>query len=59
MDMVQDRANLAFAAPTLNRDLHLSSTTYGLAAGLFFFTGYTVFQAQCSGHAGPALCCWW
>lgn len=33
-----DRVNISFAAPTMNLDLHLSSTVYGLGAGLFFLS---------------------
>jgi ACS family tartrate transporter-like MFS transporter len=38
-----DRVNLGFAAVTMNRDLGLSQTVYGLAAGMFFI-GYFVFE---------------
>lgn len=31
-----DRTNISFAAESMNRDLHFSSQTYGLGAGLFF-----------------------
>lgn len=31
-----DRVNISFAAVQMNRDLHFSSTIYGLGAGLFF-----------------------
>ena len=31
-----DRANIGFAALTMNRDLGLSAYVYGLAAGAFF-----------------------
>jgi MFS transporter, ACS family, tartrate transporter len=31
-----DRANISFAAKSMNRDLHFTATTYGLGAGLFF-----------------------
>jgi sugar phosphate permease len=33
-----DRVNISFAAPQMNRDLHISNTAYGLGAGLFFLT---------------------
>ncbi len=33
-----DRANISFAAPTMNRDLHFTPTIYGLGAGLFFLS---------------------
>ena len=36
-----DRANVSFAALQMNRDLHFSSSIYGLGAGLFFL-GYAV-----------------
>ena len=35
-----DRANVGFAALTMNRDLGLSSTQFGFAAGTFYF-GYS------------------
>jgi MFS transporter, ACS family, tartrate transporter len=35
-----DRANLSFAANTLNRDLGFSQTVYGFAAGLFFLANF-------------------
>jgi MFS family permease len=38
-----DRTNLSFAALELNRDLHLSCSTYGLGASLFFVS-YALFQ---------------
>src|SRR5690348_16410205 len=38
-----DRVNVAFAAVTMNRDLHFSPSVYGLGAGVFFI-GY--FGAQ-------------
>jgi ACS family tartrate transporter-like MFS transporter len=31
-----DRANISFAAASMNRDLHFSTYVYGLGAGLFF-----------------------
>ncbi|HEY3653347.1 MAG TPA: MFS transporter [Steroidobacteraceae bacterium] len=37
-----DRANLSFAANTMNRDLGFSQTVYGFAAGLFFLA-YLIF----------------
>ena len=33
-----DRANISFAAETMNRDLHFSPRQYGLGAGLFFLS---------------------
>ena len=33
-----DRANISFAAPTMNQDLHFSPEVYGLGAGLFFIS---------------------
>lgn len=38
-----DRVNVGFVAKDLQRDLHLDSTQYGLAAGLFFL-GYCLFE---------------
>ncbi|MEV5893693.1 MFS transporter [Nonomuraea fuscirosea] len=38
-----DRVNIGFAAATMNADLGLSSTAYGLGAGLFFI-GYVAFE---------------
>ena len=38
-----DRVNVGFAALTMNADLGLSSTAYGLGAGLFFI-GYFFFE---------------
>ena len=38
-----DRANISFAAPTMNRDLGLSAYAYGLGAGVFFI-GYVLFE---------------
>src|SRR5689334_20242442 len=38
-----DRVNVGFVAGELQRDLGLSATLYGLAAGLFFL-GYCVFE---------------
>jgi MFS family permease len=38
-----DRANLGFAANTMNRDLGFSQTVYGFAAGLFFLA-YFIFE---------------
>ena len=38
-----DRVNVGFVATELQRDLGLSATAYGLAAGLFFL-GYCVFE---------------
>ena len=33
-----DRANISFAAESMNRDLHFSPSVYGLGAGLFFIS---------------------
>jgi MFS transporter, ACS family, tartrate transporter len=38
-----DRINLGFAALTMNKDLGLSASVYGLGAGIFFF-GYFIFE---------------
>ena len=38
-----DRANVAFAALTMNKDLGLSAYVYGWGAGIFFF-GYFLFE---------------
>ena len=38
-----DRVNVAFASLTMNRDLGLTASQYGLGAGILFF-GYTCFQ---------------
>ena len=38
-----DRVNVGFAALTMNRDLGLSATAYGLGAGIFFLA-YFVFE---------------
>jgi len=38
-----DRVNVAFASLTMNRDLGLSNSQYGLGAGILFL-GYTLFQ---------------
>ena len=38
-----DRTNVSFAALTMNRDLGLSSSIYGLSAGIFF-VGYFIFE---------------
>ena len=35
-----DRVNVGFAALTMNRDLGLSQTAFGLGAGVFFFTDF-------------------
>src|SRR5260370_28104566 len=37
-----DRTNVALAGLQMNRDLHFSSTAFGLGAGIFFL-GYSVF----------------
>ncbi len=37
-----DRVNVGFASLTMNRDLGINETTYGLAAGIFFL-GYLLF----------------
>lgn len=38
-----DRVNVSFAALTMNRDLGISDTLYGVAAGIFF-AGYCLFE---------------
>lgn len=38
-----DRVNLGFAALTMNKDLGISATVFGQAAGIFFFT-YFIFE---------------
>src|ERR1700757_3932629 len=38
-----DRINVGFAALTMNKDIGLTSQTFGLAAGIFFL-GYFVFE---------------
>jgi MFS family permease len=38
-----DRTNVGFAALTMNRDLHLSATQFGFAAGIFY-VGYCIFE---------------
>jgi D-galactonate transporter len=38
-----DRVNVGFAALTMNKDLGLSATAFGLGAGVFFFT-YFIFE---------------
>src|SRR5246127_2482514 len=38
-----DRVNIGFAALTMNRDLHIDASLYGLAAGMFFL-GYFFFE---------------
>ncbi len=38
-----DRVNISFAALTMNRDLHIDASLFGLAAGMFFF-GYFIFE---------------
>jgi len=38
-----DRTNVGFAAITMNKDLGLTATMFGWAAGLFFF-GYFIFE---------------
>ena len=44
---VLDRFNVSIAALTMNKDLGLSATTYGLAAGGFFWS-YVLFQLPAS-----------
>ena len=38
-----DRANVGYAALTMNADLHMSTAQYGLATSLFFL-GYILFE---------------
>src|SRR6201995_1046977 len=42
-----DRFNVSVAALTMNKELGLSATTYGLAAGAFFWS-YVLFQVPAS-----------
>jgi MFS transporter, ACS family, tartrate transporter len=44
-----DRVNISFASLQMNRDLHFSSSIYGLGAGLFFL-GYATCKI-------PSICC--
>src|SRR5260370_433735 len=37
-----DRVNVGFAALTMNRDIGLSSTAFGLGAGVFFLTYFVL-----------------
>src|ERR1700674_1204148 len=49
-----DRANVGFAALTMNRDLGLTATQFGFAAGTFYF-GYCIFEVPSClplGHYG-------
>src|SRR5947199_3359839 len=38
-----DRVNVGFASLTMNQDLGISATAYGLGAGIFFLT-YFIFE---------------
>jgi ACS family tartrate transporter-like MFS transporter len=38
-----DRVNVGFASLTMNKDLGISATAYGLGAGIFFLT-YFIFE---------------
>ena len=38
-----DRVNISFAALTMNRDLGIGDSLFGLAAGIFF-VGYFIFE---------------
>ncbi len=38
-----DRVNISFAALTMNRDIGISASLFGIAAGMFFF-GYFLFE---------------
>jgi MFS transporter, ACS family, tartrate transporter len=40
---IVDRANVSFAALSMNRDLHIDPAAFGAAAGLFF-VGYFIFE---------------
>ena len=40
---IVDRANVSFAALSMNRDLHIDPAAFGVAAGLFF-VGYFLFE---------------
>lgn len=46
-----DRVNISFASLQMNRDLHFSSTAYGLGAGLFFLS-----YAACEVPSNLLLC---
>jgi ACS family tartrate transporter-like MFS transporter len=39
-----DRVNVGFAALTMNADLGLTATQFGLGSGVFFFTSYFLFE---------------
>ena len=48
-----DRVNVGFAALTMNRDIGLSATAYGLGAGIFFI-GYFLFEVPSNAaESGP------
>ncbi|MHC1713356.1 MAG: MFS transporter [Solidesulfovibrio sp.] len=52
-----DRINVSFAALTMNQDLGLSQTAYGLGAGIFFL-GYVLFEVPSNlilAKVGPRL----
>ena len=56
------RTNLAFAALTMNEDLHFTASEYGIASGVFFLS-YAIFQATpwllsllSALHAGDEAC---
>lgn len=59
-----DRVNISFAALTMNRDMGISESLYGFAAGIFFL-GYCLFEvpanmmlARMELAAGSQFC-WW
>jgi ACS family tartrate transporter-like MFS transporter len=64
-----DRVNVSFAALTMNKDLGLSASAYGLGAGIFFLA-YGVFEVPSNlllAHFGArrwiarimVSCYWW
>jgi MFS transporter, ACS family, tartrate transporter len=56
-----DRVNVAFAALTMNADLHLTPEAYGFGAGLFFL-GYIIFQLPSNlvlAKAGARVAVFW
>ncbi len=56
-----DRVNVAFAALTMNADLHLTPEAFGFGAGLFFL-GYIVFQLPSNfvlAKAGARVAVFW
>lgn len=49
-----DRANIAFAALQMNKDLGFTASVYGFGAGIFFI-GYCLFEIQQFDHE-PSRC---